>query len=92
MIEGKYMAECFAVMYFNHNKSIECVREEILDIKTNIAEIQVSLQGANEVTRIFMRKLSLKSKNVFHQKERGTQTISLRKKVKTDYKRGRGGN
>uniref|UniRef100_K1S1R2 Uncharacterized protein n=1 Tax=Magallana gigas TaxID=29159 RepID=K1S1R2_MAGGI len=48
MFEGKDMAECFAVIYINHNKSNECVREEILGIKTNIAEIEASLQGANE--------------------------------------------
>lgn len=48
MFEGKDMAECFAVMYINHNKSIECVREEIRGIKTNIAEIEASLQGVNE--------------------------------------------
>lgn len=47
MFEGKDMAECFAVMYVNHNKSIVCVLEEILGIKTNIAEIEASLQGAN---------------------------------------------
>lgn len=28
MFEGKDMAECFVVMYVNHNKSIECLREE----------------------------------------------------------------
>lgn len=45
MFKGKGMAECFAVMYVNPDKSIECAREENLDTNTNIAGIDASLQG-----------------------------------------------
>lgn len=93
MFEGKDMAECFAVMYINHNKSIECVREEIRGIKTNIAEIEASLQGVNEdISDIHEKIIPEIKESVSSEKKRATQTRSMGKKMEPDYKGGIGGN